>query len=132
MMGCAHTVEVIECIVKALTLLTDKRLYEAAVVIDADHRGDIALQLRHLSWCPRREIAEGHLVAFTDDVVQFIEHLEIDIVDLLHLALQHLWLHHRIQQHLVGTLHRGEHIHSLHQVGHTYIIMSLRLSLARF
>ena len=131
MMGCAHTVEMIECIVNLLTLLTDKRLHEAAVVIDADHRGDIALQLRHLPWRPRREIAEGHLVAFANDVIQFVEHLEIDIVDLLHLLLQHLRLHHRIEEHLIGTLHRCQHIHSLHQVRHTYIIMSLRFSLAR-
>ena len=39
-----HTVEVIERIIYLLALLTDKRLYEAAVVVDTDHRGDVALQ----------------------------------------------------------------------------------------
>ena len=49
----SHTVEMIQRIVYLLTLLTDEGLHEAAVVFHADHRGDVALQLCHLSRCPR-------------------------------------------------------------------------------
>ena len=128
-MHSAHSIEMIERIVNLLTLLSDKRLYESAIVVDTDHRRDITLQLRHLSWSPRREIAERHFIALANDVVEFVEHLEVDVVDLLHLVLEHLWLHHRIEQHLVGTLDSCQHIHTFHQVGHTDIIVPLCLLL---
>ena len=70
--------------------------------------------------------------AFADDVVQLVKHLEIDVVNLLHLMLQHLWLHHRIEQHFVGTLDGSQHVHTLHQVRHTHIVMSLCLLFAGF
>ena len=44
--------------------------------------------------------------------------------------LQHLGLHHRIEQHLVGALHGCQHVHALHQVGHTHVVVALRLLLA--
>ena len=128
-MHCPNAVEMIECIVNLLALFTDKRLDKTTIVIHADHCRNVALQLRHLAWSPRREIAKRHLIALADDIIQFVEHLEIDIVDLLHLMFQHLWLHHRIQQHLIRSLDGCEHVKTFHQVGHAHIIMSLCLRL---
>ena len=125
-----HTIKVVEGIVNLLALLADEGLYEATVVVDTDHGRDIALQLRHLARSPRREIAERHLIAFADDVVELVEHLEVDIVDLLHLALQHLGLHHRIEQHLVCTLDGCQHVEAFHQVGHTHVVMTMCLLFA--
>ena len=124
-----HPIKMVEGIVYLLTLFTDKRLYKTAVVVNTDHRRDVALQLRHLSRSPRREITEGHLITLTDDIIEFVEHLEIDVVDLLQLVFQHLGLHHGIEQHLVRPLDGSKHIKSFHQVGHTHIIMSLCLLL---
>ena len=122
----------IERVVNLLTLFTDEGLYEAQIVIDADHGRYIALKFRHLAGCPAREVAESHFVALADDVVEFVEHLEIDVVNLLHLLFQPLGMHHRVQQHLIGTFQCGQHVESLHQVGHTYVVMSLGLLLAGF
>ena len=129
MMHGPYTIQVIQRIVYLLTLLTDEGLHKAAIVIYADHRRDVALQFGHLAGSPRREIAEGHLVALANDVIEFIEYLEIDVVDLLHLVFQHLGLHHRVEQHLVGTLDGCQHVESLHQVGHAHIVVALRLLL---
>ena len=52
MMHGPHTIEMIEGIFDLLTLFTNERLDKTAIVIDTDHRGNIALQLRHLAWCP--------------------------------------------------------------------------------
>ena len=139
----SHTIEMIEGIVYLLALLADERLYETTVVILGNHGGDIALQFRHLAWSPRREIAESHLVAhsrallaypwpFTDDIVEFIENPEIDVVDLLHLVFQHFGLHYRVQKNFVGSFYGSQHIETFHQIGHTHIIMPLRLCLAGF
>ena len=56
--------------------------------------------------------------------------MEVDVVDLLHLPLQHLGLHHRVEQHLVGAFHCCQHIHALHQVGHADIVVPLGFLLA--
>ena len=53
MVHCPHTVEMIQRVVYLLTLLTDEGLHKASVILHADHRGDVALQLCHLSRCPR-------------------------------------------------------------------------------
>ena len=92
-----YAIQMIERIVNLLTLFTNKRLYEATVVIDANHCRDVALQLRHLARSPRREITKRHLVALANDVVKLVEHMEIDVVNLLHLMFQHLGLHHRVE-----------------------------------
>ena len=120
-----YSIQMVEGIVNLLTLLTNERLHETTIVVDADHCRDITLQLRHLAGCPRREIAERHFVAFADDVVKLVEHTEIDIVNLLHLTFQHLGLHHRVEQHLVRSLDSCQHIETLHQIRHSYIVMSL-------
>ena len=130
MMQRTHPIEMIERIVDFLALLTDERLHKSAVILHADHGRDVALQFGHFARSPGREIAERHFVALADDVIQFVEHLEIDVVDLLHLSFQHLWLHHRVEQHLVGALDGRQHVHALHQVGHTHIIVALGLLLA--
>ena len=41
----SHTVKMVQGVVDLLTLFTDEGLYEATVVVFADHRGDITLQL---------------------------------------------------------------------------------------
>ena len=123
----SHTVQVVQRIVNLLTLFADERLHEAAVVVGADHRRDVALQLRHLAGSPAGEVAERHFVALADDVVQLVEHLEVDVVNLLHLALQHLRLHHRVEQHLVRSLDGSHDVHTLHQVGHTHVVVALCL-----
>ena len=123
----SHTVQVVQRIVNLLTLFADERLHEAAVVVGADHRRDVALQLRHLAGSPAGEVAERHFVALADDVVQLVEHLEVDVVNLLHLALQHLRLHHRVEQHLVRSLDGSHDVHTLHQVGHTHVVVTLCL-----
>ncbi len=51
--------------------------------------------------------------------------MEIDVVNLLHLPLQHFGLHHSVEQYLVGAFDGGQYVKSLHEVGHTYIVMSL-------
>ena len=51
-MHSSHTVEVVEGIVNLLTLLADKGLHKAVVVVLGNHRGDVALQLRHLAGRP--------------------------------------------------------------------------------
>ena len=51
-MHSTYTIKMIESIADLLTLFTDKRLHEAAIIVNTDHRGDITLQLRHLSWGP--------------------------------------------------------------------------------
>ena len=43
MMHRTYAIEMIECIVYLLTLFSNERLYETAIVIDTDHRGDVAL-----------------------------------------------------------------------------------------
>ena len=127
----SHTVEVVEGVVYSLALLADERLHEATVVVLTDHGRQVALQFRHPSRCPQREIAEGHLVALTDDVVQLVEHAEVYVVDLLQLSLQQFGLHHRVEQHLVGALQCSQHVQSLHQVGHAYVVVPLCLTFAR-
>ena len=126
----AHAVKVVERVVYSLALLADEGLHEAAIVVDANHRRDVALQLRHLARCPRREVAKGHLVALTDDVVELVEHLEVDAVDLLHLPFQHLGLHDGVEQHAVGALDGGQHVETFHQVGHAHVVVALCLLLA--
>ena len=69
---------------------------------------------------------------FTDDVVEFIENPEIDVVDLLHLVFQHFGLHDRVEKHFVGSFHGSQYIETFHQVGHAYVVMTLRLGLAGF
>ena len=81
-----HTIQMVERIVNFLTLFADEGLHEATIVVHTNHRRDITLQLRHLARSPRREIAERHLVALADDVVQLVEYLEVDVVNLLHLV----------------------------------------------
>ena len=129
MMHRPNAIEMIECIVNLLALFTDKRLNKTSIVIHADHRRNIALQLRHLAWSPRREITKRHFIALADDVIELVEHLEINVVNLLHLMLQHLGLHHRIQQHLIRSLDGCKHVKTFHQVGHAHIIMPLCLRL---
>ena len=128
----SHAIEMIERVVYLLTLLADERLYEPAIVVLGNHGRDVALQFRHLARCPRREIAEGHLVALADNVVEFVEHSEIDVVNLLHLVFQHFRLHHRVEKHLVGAFHGRQHIEAFHQVGHAHIVVPLCLFLAGF
>ena len=43
--------------------------------------------------------------------------------------LQHLGLHHRVKQYLVSAFDGSQHIETLHQVGHSHIIMTLGLLL---
>ena len=115
----------IEGIVNLLALLPNERLHEAAVVVFADHGRNVALQLRHFAGSPRREVAECHLVAFADDVVKLVEHLEIDVVYLLHLPFHQLRLHDGVHQHLVGAFQCGQHVESFHKVGHAYVVVAL-------
>ena len=93
----SHAIQMIECVVNLLALFADERLNKTAIVIDTDHRRNIALQLRHLARSPTGEIAESHLVSLADDVVELVEHTEIDVVDLLHLVLQDFRLHDSIE-----------------------------------
>ena len=58
--------------------------------------------------------------------------MEIDVVDLLHLMLEHLGLHHRVEQDLVSTFQGRQDIHTFHQIRHAYIVMTLCLGLAGF
>ena len=53
MVHSSYAVEVVEGIVNLLALFADKGLYETPIVVNADHRRDVALQLRHFAWCPR-------------------------------------------------------------------------------
>ena len=43
---------------------------------------------------------------------------------------QHLRLHHRVEQYLVRSFDCSQHVHTFHQVGHAYIVVSLCLRLA--
>ena len=58
--------------------------------------------------------------------------MEIDVVDLLHLMLQHFGLHDGIEQNLIRALDSRQHVETLHQVWHTHIVMALRLRFAGF
>ena len=124
-------IQMIEGIGNTFALLPDKRLYETAIIRFRQHRRKVALQLGHLARCPRREIAESHFPVFLlDNVIQFVEHLEVCVVDALHLLLQHLRLFHDVHHNLVGSLHPRQHVDAFHQVGHTHVIMALRFLLA--
>ena len=125
-----HAVEVIEGVVDAPTLLPDEGLHETSVVIFAHHGGDVALQLAHLPWRPSGEIAESHLVALAYDVVEFVEHLKIDVIDALHLSLHHLRPHHGVHQYLVGAFECRQDVKALHQVGHSHVVVAFRPLLA--
>ena len=109
-----HTIEMIQRVVDALTLFPDEWLNKASVVFFADHRRDVALEFGHLAGCPGREIAECHFVALADDVVEFVKHDEVDIVDTLHLALHLFRMQHRVDKHLVGAFQGGQHVKSFH------------------
>ena len=124
-----YTIKMIQGIVDLLTLFTDEGLYEPTVILHTDHCRDITLQLCHLTGSPGREVAESHLIAFTDDVIEFIEDFEINLIDKPHLFFENLGLHHRVEQYLVGALDGSQYIETLHQVGHTHIVMSLSLLL---
>ena len=128
----AHAVEVVERVVYLLTLLAYVGLHEAAVVVFANHGRDVALQLRHLAGGPTGEIAEGHFVALADDVVELVEHTEVDLVYLPHLLFQTLGRHHGVEQHLVGALQGGQHVETFHEVGHAHVVVALGLGLAGF
>ena len=130
MMHSSYAIQVVQRIVDLLALFADKGLYETAVIVDANHRRDVALQLRHLAGSPRREVAESHLVALADDIVQFIEYLEVDVVNLLHLVLKDFGLHHRVEQHLVRTFECCQYVHTFHEVGHADVVVTLCLLLA--
>ena len=126
----ANAVQMVEGIWNLLALFADEGLHEAAVVVDADHGRDVALQLGHLAGSPCREVAESHFVALADDVVQLVEHPEVDVVNLLHLVLQHLGLHDGVEQYLVRALECRQHVETLHQVGHADVVVALCLLLA--
>ena len=141
----ANAIEMIERIGNPLCLLANERLHETPVIVDRKHRRDVALQLGELARCPQREIAECHLAigseigatiigiegtaaiatVETDDVVERVEHLEIGIVDALHLLLQQIGLRQGIHQHLVGAFHRSQHVKAFHQVGHADVVIAL-------
>ena len=141
----ANAIEMIERVGNPLCLLANERMHETPVILDRKHRRDVALQLGELVRRPQREIAECHLAigseigapiigiegtaaiatVETDDVVERIEHLEIGIVDALHLLLQQIGLRQGIHQHLVGAFHRRQHVKAFHQVGHTDVVITL-------
>ena len=130
MMKSAHAVEMIQRVVDLLALFAYERLHKAAVVFHAYHGRYVALQLAHLARCPRREVAESHLVALAHYVVKLVEHLEVDVVYLLHLSFQHLRLRNRVHQHLVRALQSRQNVHAFHEVGHAHIIVAVGLLLA--
>ena len=124
-----HAVEMIERVVNLLALLAYERLHKLAVVLLAEHRRDVALKFAHLARSPRREVAERHFVALAYDVVKFVEHLEIHIVDALNLVEQDVGLRDGVKQHGVRSLHRRQNIETFHQVGHSDVVVAFSLRL---
>ena len=46
--------------------------------------------------------------------------------------LQHLWLHHGVEQHLVRSLDGRQHVETFHQVRHAHVVVALGFLLTGF